>query len=481
MSWAYGSYVGGRILTLIATAILARLLTPREFGLVGLALLFMVLFEMLSDLGVSQALVVVGREEELECAETAFVWSVIFGASLSLLIAAMSPLVAAFFHQPALTGLLSVLGLRVLIRSLSATHFALAQKRIDFRPRTYAQIADVVIRGGTGIGLAIAGFGAWSLVLGYVAGTVGLTAVLWITVPWRPSFKPQRKYLRQLLGFGGMLTGVDASAAIFSNTDYFFIGRVLGATELGIYTLGFRLPELLVLNMSIVAGQVLFPAFATLDRDRLGEAFNLSLRYTLMLALPIAAALAILAHPFIIGVFGNQWGRAVAPMQLLTLYALGVTVGIAAGTAYKSIGRAGVLLALSIPRTCLLIVAIAIFIHQGIVAVAACLAVVTSVFAIIGLLLAMRLLAVSARQIWSAVWPPLAATAGMACAVLPIERAIASPWPALLAGTCAATATYLGLLWLFARDALIRLRDTAFPRGARSEEPLPGAPDVTLS
>ena len=151
MFWAYGSYVGGRLLTLVATAILARLLTPREFGLVALAILFMFLLETLSDLGVSQALVIVKEEDELEQAETVFVWSIALGAAFSIITAAASPLAAAFFDQPGLTALLAVLGLRFFIRSIGATHFALAQKRIDFRPRTAAQLSDVTVRGLTAI------------------------------------------------------------------------------------------------------------------------------------------------------------------------------------------------------------------------------------------------------------------------------------------------------------------------------------------
>ena len=245
MIWAYSSYVGGRMLTLVATAILARLLSPRDFGLVALALLFMTLLETLSDLGVTQALVIVSEKDELATAETAFVWTVGLGLLFSLITAGLGPLAASFFHQDALIAILPTLGLRFLLRSFSATHYALAQKRLDFRSRTGGELADVIVRGITSIALAIAGFGAWSLIIGYLAGSVALTVVLWIMVDWRPRLKPKREHLPKMLRFGGMLTAVDITAAVFSNTDYTFIGRVLGATQLGLYTLGFRLPELL--------------------------------------------------------------------------------------------------------------------------------------------------------------------------------------------------------------------------------------------
>jgi O-antigen/teichoic acid export membrane protein len=470
MFWAYGSYVGGRMLTLVATAILARLLTPKEFGLVALAILFMFIFETLSDLGVSQALVVVDEDEELEHAETAFVWTVALGAGFSALTAALSPLAALFFDQPRLTGMLAVLGLRFFLRSLSATHFALAQKRMDFRPRTAAQLSDVLTRGLTSIALAIAGFGAWSLVLGYLAGSVALTVMLWTMIPWRPKLRPQRAHLRSMLSFGGKLTGVSLITAIETNLDYLFIGRVLGATDLGLYSLGFRLPELLILNLSVVAGQVLFPAFASVDRADLGRAFHLSLRYTLMIALPMAAALAVLAHPFIIALFGDQWERSVPAMRVLTLYALAVAVAIPGGTVLKATNRAGILLTLSLPEGVLLFAVIWNFVDDGIVAVATCMASVLGLFALVSNVAGMRVLGVRPHQVWSALWPPLAATTGMVAVLVPIERTIDSPWPALIAGGALGGATYLLLLWVFARDALIRLREIARP-------PVPGPTD----
>src|SRR5439155_15169153 len=117
------------------------------------------------------------------------------------------------------------------------------------------------------IAFAIAGFGAWSLVIGYLAGSVALTAVLWVMVPWRPSLKPHREHLRSMLSFGGLLTGVNLLTAVETNLDYLFLGRFGTATDLGLYSLGFRLPELLILNLSVVAGQVLVPAFAPTVRD----------------------------------------------------------------------------------------------------------------------------------------------------------------------------------------------------------------------
>lgn len=472
--WAYSSYVGGRLLVLVSTAILARVLTPREFGIVALALLAMTFFETVKDFGLTQALVAAPDERVLERAETVFVSSIAVGAALSALVAAVSPLAAAFFDEPQLLQIIPVLGLNFLVRSLGSTHYALAQKRLDFRARTVAELADAVVRGLTGIALALAGAGVWSLVIGYVVGTAVLAGSLWLLVPWRPALRPKREHLPSLLRFGGPLTGVDALSAVTANADYLFVGKVLGAATLGLYTLAFRLPELIVVNLSTVAGQVLFPAFTHVDRTALADAYLVAFRYMLMLSLPLTAAMVIMAEPLVAALFGPQWSGAVAPMQVLALYALAVTVGIPAGTAYKAIGRADVLLKLALPRTALLIGAVAVFVDDGIVAVAGCQAAVAALFSVVGLLLASRLLRVRLRRLVAAMAPTLIATAGMAVALALVSEGVAALWATLIVAAVAGAAVYLGLLWLVARDAVLEL--LARLRGAQ-----PVASDLAVS
>jgi O-antigen/teichoic acid export membrane protein len=457
--WAYFSYVGGRLLILVSTSILARLLTPKEFGVVGFALVFMALLETVKDLGLGQALVASRPADVYERADTVFVAGIGLGVLMSAIVAAISPLAAAFFDEPKLTAILPVLGLNFLIRSVGATHYSLAQKEMLFRTRTVAEFADVVVRGTVGVVLALLGAGVWSLVIGYVAGTTSLVTALWILVPWRPRIRLDRAQLPGLLRFGGALTGVDLTSAITNNADYLFVGKVLGPAALGVYTLAFRLPELAIVNVATVAGIVLFPAFANVERPALAHAFTVSFRYMLMLCMPIAAGVAILAAPLVQVAFGSQWGGAVEPMRLLTIYAFAVTVGIPAGTAYKAVGRASVLLWLAVPRTLMLVAGIWIFVDTGITAVAATHAVVAGLFSVIGILLASRLLGVTLRRLLSLGVVPLTATAVMAAVVLGIDALLDSAVATVLVAGAAGAAVYIGLLSLLAPDAVRDLRD----------------------
>lgn len=471
MTWAYGSYVGGKLLVLLSTAILARLLTPEEFGLVALALTFMALLEGLSDLGLSGALVIQRIEVLHERAETVFVSTIAIGLVLSLAIVALSPLAEAFFDEPGLTGLTAALGANFFLRSLGATHYALALKGLDFRARTAAEVAGVIARGLTGIALALAGLGAWSLVIGYLVGTLVLDAAIWAMVPWRPKLEPRREHFGEMVRFGGTLSGVNVVTALTTNADYAFIGRVLGATALGLYTLGFRLPELLIINISVVAGQVLFPAFTVVDPDSLGRAFLISLRYTVMIGLSLATGLAILAEPLIVIAFGDQWLGSVTVMQILTVYALGITIGIPAGTAYKATGRAGVLLKLGIVRLSLLVAGLLLFTDLGINAVAACQATVAGMAAVFGLWLASRLLQVGLFPIVREIWPSVVATAVMAASLIGVAQIVQGNVLVLLVSAVVGAGAFGGTVWVLRPNWIGYLRARLFARREAPEPP----------
>lgn len=480
MAWAYGSYVLGRVLVLVATAILARLLTPEDFGVVALALTFMVFLDMVSDLGMSESLLIVDDRDLEKKAETVFAVVVIMGLLLLAASVALGPVAASFYHEDELRLLLPALGATFLLRSLGAAHYAIAHKRMDFRSRTYAELADVVVRGAVGIALAFAGAGVWALVTGYIAGNAIKTVTLWILIRWRPRLRPRREHLRELMGFGGALTGVGIVAALTLTIDKLLIGRTLGAAPLGLYTLATRLPELLLINLTVVAGQVLFPAFAAVDRAALARAFVTSVRYALILVLPVGAFLGVLAEPLIVTAFGDQWRSAAPAMQLFTVMALLSPITIICGTVWKATGQGWMLLRLALLELVTLIPAVAIFVSHGITAVAACQAGSTIVVVAVSVPLIARRLELAPRALAAVVWAPLLAATTMAAVLVAVDAALDGLVPVLGVGAILGAAAYGGVMWLVARSTLLELAEVLRPRlrAAPPPDPVPedGAP-----
>jgi O-antigen/teichoic acid export membrane protein len=454
MFWSYGSFVGVRLASLLATAVLARLLVPKDFGLIALATTFMAFLDMLQGLGVSQALVVSEAGVVEAEADTAFVVSTTVGFVLFLLSGALGPLAASLFHQPRLVEVMPALGLTFLLYGVSSTHYALAMRQIDFRSRTAAELADAITRGGVGIVLAIAGLGVWSLVAGYVAGTVALTLVLWRMVSWRPRWRPQRKHLRRLLSFGGALTGVSIMAAFLGQFDNALVGGVLGPTQLGFYSIAGRLPYILIISLAVATGQVMFPAFAKLGGEDLRRGYLIGLRYTAAVALPLTAGLIVLAKPITLIVFGPSWAPAVLPTQILCAWALMSPINMICGNALRATSHTTLLFLLSIPQAVALVVGSLLFVHQGIVAVSWVQAVIALLAQCATLQFTDRALQVSLRRVIAALAPPLVASIALAAVFFGIDRAIA--------GGC----VYLGLIYFLMPDLLPRLRSMMFNRSS---------------
>lgn len=464
MAWMYSSYVASRAMVLLITAILARLLTPEDFGLVAIALSFMVFLDVARYLGPTEWLVIVDEDKVHEWAETVWAVNVAVGLTLSAITAALGPLAASFFDEPELVTIMPVLGLNFLLGSLAYTHDGLAQRQMNFRPRTQAELTQIAARGIVGISLALAGAGAWSLVLGYLVGTSAKTITLWAVVPWRPHFKPRREHLPRLWKFGAALSGVSLIAASLSQVDRIVVGRVLGTAELGFYVLATRLPEVLIISLSIVAGQVLFPVFARFKEADLGRPFLTALHYSIVIALPAAAFVAVFAEPLVRIAFGPQWQPAVGAMQVLALWAMASPLAQVCGTVYKALGRADILFKLGLLQIVLWIPPVLLLAPRGIVAVAAAQAVVSGFMAILSLTIQGRRLHVTRRQVFDVVWPPVLAAAVLAFVLWCVSRAVSSGGAQIVCGAAVGAVVYTGLLWLWSRPTLTRIAGAIRPR-----------------
>ena len=454
MYWAYGSFVGLRLTTVVVTAILARLLVPKDFGLVAIATTLMAFLEVFQGIGISQAIVIASDEEVDEQADAAFTLSVMLGVALTLLAAALGPAAAAFFHQPQLIAIMPVLGGTFLILNLSSTHYSLAMRKIDFRSRTIAELLDGLGRGACGITLALLGAGVWSLVLGYVAGNIALTATLWWLVPWRPRRVRDRRHIRKVLRFGGYVTGTGVMAAFLGQFDNLVVGRVLGETQLGFYSVATSIPGLVILNIAAVAGQVLFPAFAQLDADALRRGVLTSLNYLAAVVFPLTAFLIVLAEPITIAVFGPRWHGAVAAVRVLCLLAAMSPINMVCGNAFFSRGNARLVFLLAVPQAVALVVGSLIAAPYGIVAVSWVQTSIAIVAQTVAVLIAERMFGLTMRSLLSVFVPPLLAAVALAGVLLLVASVITAEWPEIFAGALSGGAVYLGVLHLLAPDLI---------------------------
>ncbi len=369
--WNYASFGLGKGLVFITTAILAQLLTPDDFGLVAFATLAISYLAILKDLGLGAALIH-QQEDPEETANTVFTMNLLLGIALTVLTALIAPWVAAFFNEPQVVPLLRWLSLTFVFNALGAIHIIRLQRELNFRRKLIPDLGRALVKGAVSIGLALMGYGVWALVMGQLAGALTAMVLAWVAFPWRPRLQIISTKAKGLLQYGLSVVGVDALTIATDNLDYLIVGRLFGETALGIYTLAFRLPELLVLNPLWVMASAIFPAYSKVQSqpDALRKGFLTTVRIVEIVSVPLSLGLAIAADPLVRTIFGEQWLSAIPIVRILALFVLVRSIGFNAGDIYKAIGRPDILVKVEVLNMLALVPALWFGARYGLIGIA---------------------------------------------------------------------------------------------------------------
>ncbi len=472
VAWNYASFASGKVLVLVTMAILARLLSPEEFGIVGFATLAIAYLAVLKDLGLGAA-VIQRRHDVEESAQTVFVLNLAIGAILTTITILGAPFVASFFREPLVTPLLRVLSFTFVLESLGSMHVVLMKRNLDFRRKLVPDIGRSLVKGTVAIATAATGFGVWALVWGQLAGVIAAVVLSWVVLPWRPTFRFERRLLRPLARFGVPLLVTDIQYAIWANLDYVVVGRMLGDAALGVYTLAYRLPELLIQSVWRVLAQAIFPVFSRLqdDIEALRRGFLATIRYTQIAIVPLGVGLFVTAEPAVSLLFGDQWADVVPVLQVMALFSLIASIGVNAGDVYKALGRTDVLAKLAIAELFVLIPALTYGARFGVIGVAWAHAAVAVVDSTVRLLVARVMVGISFRDVGRQLAPSFGAGVVLAAAAASSMRITADlgTLTSLVIGVVSGAAAYSLALWHLDRPAMRRVLGwTGLARGART-------------
>lgn len=353
------------------SVILARLLTPTEFGLVGMILVFTGFAELFSNLGLGAALIQIKSIADRHL-NVVFWTSLAAGIVLTLLLILFAPLLAAFYETPALTSLSIALAFNFILSSLGVVQLSLLSRALNFRSIALAEVSAVGIGGILGIGLALNGSGVWSLVAKTLMTTCLTTLLLWRLSPWRPSFHFDRSALRELWGFSANLVGFQITNYWARNLDDLLIGRLIGSAALGIYSRAYALMLLPLSQITRMLSRVMFPSLAEIQ-DHLEQVRGVYLAATRTIALltfPLMVGLWVLADVFVLALLGEKWVEVTPILRILCISGLGQSVGSTTGWIYKSQGRTDIQLKWGLFSSLVRCVAFLIGIQWGIVGVA---------------------------------------------------------------------------------------------------------------
>ncbi len=305
-----------------STMILARLLTPGDFGIIAMVAAVTAFARVFQDMGLSTATI---QHPELSHTQvTMMFWlNVLIGSLLTLAVAASAPVLALFYHQPEVFWLAIALSAIFLIDSLGGQHSALLTRRMQFRTLAVIQVAAIGIGSTASILGALLGLGYWALVLGSWVTTVVNTALLWSNSPWRPGLPVRGSGIGALLTFGTNVTGSEVANYFSRNLDNILIGRVWGAQALGLYSRAYALLMFPIRNLRIPLNAVAYPALSRLQGDpkRYRAYYGKYVALLGFASMPIAAFLFVCSDNTVNLLLGSRWSGASAIFRVLAVVA----------------------------------------------------------------------------------------------------------------------------------------------------------------
>ena len=443
-----------QVLNLVSSIILARLLEPGDFGVLGMALFFTGLSSRLVQFGFGAAAVRL-REFRPDHSSTLFSLSLAVNTVVMAILMAMAPLAGAYFKNPLVTDVLRVMSLNFVIRCIGTCPMVLLRRQMNFRATTISSFMDYGTRLAVTIGFALSGYGVWSLVFGELAGGLSDKFYLAYASGWRPGLRVTRPALKDLWAFGLNMSLKQTLIYFSENVDNLVVGRVLGAAPLGFYEKSYRLMNLPVSELSSRLGQVLFPAYARIQDDpgRLRAAVRKTLLALSLVGFPLFATLAVLGDPVIRVMYGPKWLAAIVPFQLLCLAGPGRMLANVLGAAMNAGGQ----VAVEVRRRAVILVLLAVGSWAGtpwgLPGVAAAVAAVNWLSAAALATVATRVMPFTLPDILRPQRVALIATLGLAATEYALFNWVGSSWNhvvrAIVAGIAGAL-VYVAIAWVMA-------------------------------
>lgn len=437
---------------LAVSVILARLLTPSDFGVVAAGMVVMVVAWQLTDLGTSA--VVIQREVlDHTLVSSLFYFNLLLGAGLSAATVAVAGPLAAALGQPQAAPAIRVLAAVSFLGAVGNMHHALIRRAMQFGRLAAINIANAVVNGVVGISLAVAGAGIWALVAGTVSGVAVSTAAAWWYEPWRPSatFSPRR--LREVARFSIDFFWSSALAVVFAQLDKVIISRMLGGAPLGTYTVAQRTVTSPVSTISGAVSTVSFSVFARGqdNPEKLRSGATRAAGVVALVVLPSMVGLAVLAEQAVVVVYGPRWVAAIPVIQVLAPVAAVQALSCVTASVMLAMGRSDWLYRWALAYCLVGAVVMAVSARWGLLGVSLGLAAVVALLTPFEMRMALGLIEMRLATYLRSLLPLVVVTAVMGGAAwltgASVERLGGPSSLQLLAGALVGVVVYAGLMW----------------------------------
>lgn len=345
--WKFGEQISSQFVSFILSIILARLLTPNDYGAVALVNIFILIANVFVTSGFGTALIQKENSNETDFS-TIFYLSELVSILIYILIFAIAPFVANFYNNPKMTLILRVFALQLPLSAFNAIQQAYISKHLMFRKVFVSTTISSILSGVIGICCAYAGFGVWALVSQYLSNTAIVSITLALQISWHPQLKFSWSAGKPLLDFGWKILAASLLGQFFNQLRSLILGRVYSSADLAYYNRGLRFPELISENVNNTISGVLFPVLSEYGDDfiKVKNGLRKSIRMSTFILMPLLFGLMSTAQEVILLLLTSKWLKAVPFMQILCLSCVFDTVSNENIQALKAIGKSDVLLKL---------------------------------------------------------------------------------------------------------------------------------------
>lgn len=425
--WVSISQISTQSFQFIITIILARLLVPEDFGIVGTAGIFTGFVVCINNLGFSAAIIQkdIITEKHLS---TSFWASVLLAIVLYISTLGLSSYIANFFNKDLVKPVIHIIAIGFILGSLGAVQRSLLTRELDFKSLAFVDIANGVSYGVAALLLAFMGYGVWSLVYGGIFSDVIATIMLWIICKWKPKFIFNYRSFKELFSFGIYVMGQSIVNYFSSNVDYLMISRFLGQHLLGIYTIAYSLMMFPLKRLSSIITRVTFPVFSSIqdDNNRLRKGYLMTVQYLSVITFPLLSGLLIVAPEFIRVVYSEKWNEVIVPLQIMCIAGMLKSIGTTVGTVQYAKKRADIGFKWNLVELSILTGAIFIGKNFGIIGVAIAITITTIVMEPIIQLITNRLIDLKFSIFIASLAPASICSAVMICLVFLNRRIFSS-------------------------------------------------------
>ncbi|MBE9593190.1 MAG: lipopolysaccharide biosynthesis protein, partial [Proteobacteria bacterium] len=357
--WVFSLRIVQQLFNLGRLVILARILAPHDFGLLGIALLTMATLETFSQTGFHAALI--QKKEDIKSyLDSAWTVLILRGLILFTILYLIAPYAATFFNAPEAKPIIQVIGVSFFLQAFTNIGVIYFQKELEFNKEFIYQFAGTLADFIVAVSAVLILQNVWALVFGLLAGNAVRLIVSYFIHPYRPRLSSDLGKAKELFVFGKWILGSSILVFLITQGDSIFVGKMLGVTALGFYQLAYRISNMPATEITHVISRVTFPAYSKLQDNlpKLREAYLKVLQFTAFLSFPIAGLIFVLAPDFTMIFLGEKWMPMVPAMQVLALWGLLRSIGATTGPLFLGVGKPRIAAKLQFARLILLVIII---------------------------------------------------------------------------------------------------------------------------